>query len=402
MYGWPRSLAVLLLVAGACGSGDEAQPAATQSQSRSSSAAPQTTAVATTVPATTIPLTTIPATTVPDTTDSPATAPPTTTGAPNRVEQLAALLPAVQGYVYSDSKSTSVWALEDTEANPSPGQLGPVDQVQLDELAMTVTRPVVLEGGNPDIGVGWVGEVSIFDAGGRTPRLWMDFVDHHRIFTMPGPPPGDFYVMNTVPGKWKVIGNEIVMTGVAEPDGDFGAAWFHDGLIWAVSGWSSSSAYVEDLIAAQAATGNEPEQVDIDALEGALAEIPVNVGSSEFFDLRPADVLPALDGVSNCVQDLSRHYVSNDLGDEMWVDMMGFAAPFPCERGAFIIDDAVGDGATRQDINGVPAVISADGTTSAIVSDTGVVVIAWSTPEALQVFSPVLNALAWKAARTEI
>jgi hypothetical protein len=127
------------------------------------------------------------------------------------------------------------------------------------------------------------------------------------------------------------------------------------------------------------------------------------VGTFEFFDLRPADVLSALDGVSNCIQHLSRHAVSSPGGDEMWVDMAGFAAPSPCDRGAFIIENAVANGGTRQDINGVPAVISADGTEIDIVSDTGVVVIAYaSTAQAIQVFSPIVNALAFKAARTEI
>jgi len=101
---------------------------------------------------------------------------------------------------------------------------------------------------------------------------------------------------------------------------------------------------------------------------------------------------------------------SNDTGPlkyfdehDMWVTIMGFADMSGCDRGAFVVDSFVAEGGTRQDINGVPAAISADGTVVEIVSDTGVVVEAVvSTPEALPTFAPALNALAAAAAKVGI
>jgi hypothetical protein len=328
-------------------------------------------------------------------------------------EALAASLPNISGYAYGDMKPTSVWALPDvdadvssqvddaSQADDSSGDFQAVDVVPLSDLATTATRTVYLPGGNPELGLGWLAEVSIFDAGDDTPQLWEDFVDQHRIYALVGPGAEGVYVSNTVPATWQQIGNEIVMTGVTEPDGDIGAAWFHDGLIWAVSGWSSSTDYVEDLIAAQVATGAEPEQIDIDALEGVLVNVPFNVKGFKFVDAQRADVLAALEGVGNCIQHFSRHTVASGYGHSIVVDMAGFAEPSPCDGGAWVIDNIVAEGGTRQDINGVPAAITADGTEIGIVSDTGVAVIAYGlNPGALQAFAPVLDALAITAART--
>jgi hypothetical protein len=320
------------------------------------------------------------------------------------VEELAVKLPIVDGYEYTEIKQTSVWGLFDPDAEPSPGQLGP-DVVHLEELATTISREVYVEGGQPDIHAGWLGEVSVFDAGAGTPQLWKDFVDYHFVSCLSAPSEGGVYVSNFVPGKWRAIGDEVVLTGAADPDGDIGAAWFHDGLIFAVSGWSSGIDYVERLIAQQAATGVEPERVDFQAVEGTLADVLVPVPGYQFLDPEPADVMWTIENLrSNCVQHVSFHWIySSEAAAGIEVYMAGYAEPSPCDRGAWIIDKEIGEGGTRQDINGVPAVISGDGEQLMIVADTGIYVSAIAeNAEDLLAFMPVLEMLADVAAATEI
>jgi hypothetical protein len=317
------------------------------------------------------------------------------------VDELAALMPTVDGYEYSDLAPSGIWTSKDLGDEV-------VDQGGLADLTTNVTRPVFLAGGDPQTGAGWVGEVGVFDAGSDTPQVWMDYVNDHRIFLVAGPPLQDpdgtqplAVTYNTVNARWQAIGNEIALTGDAE-DGDYGAAWFHDGLIWAVSGFEAMNDFAAGLIAEQASTGVEPEQIDVDALEGVLADVITDVPGFQFYDGQPVDVLSYLvEGVGNCVEHLSAHSVvladAQDVGIYVW--MSGLAAP--CREP--LDDSTVPEGWTRQDINGVPAVISDDGTEIIIVADTGVTVdVLLQAAEDLEAFTPVLEMLADTAARTEI
>lgn len=201
--------------------------------------------------------------------------------------------------------------------------------------------------------------------------------------------------------RWQAIGNEIALTGDAE-DGDFGAAWFHDGLIWTVSGFETMNDFAAGLIAEQESTGVEPEQIDIDALEGPLSDAIVDVPGFQFYDGQPLDVLAyVVEGLGNCVEHLSGHSVvptdAQDVGIYIW--MSGLAAP--CREP--LDDSTIPAGWTRQDINGVPAAISDDGTEIIIVADTGVTVdVLLQNTDDLTTFAPVLEMLAETAARTEI
>lgn len=389
MNGWPRTVAgFLLLAAAACGSNDSAQPAETN---------PPSTTVA---PATSAPTTTIPATTVPETTTKP-TAP---LGAPMTVDELTAVLPIVDGYEYSDLATSGIWEQRDTGDEM-------VEEGGLADLTTSVTRAVFVAGGDPQTGIGWVGEVGVFDAGSDTPQVWMDYVNDHRIFLLAGPPIGDpqdpdsteplAVTYNTVNARWQAIVNEIALTGDAE-DGDFGAAWFHDGLIWTVSGFETMNDFAAGLVGEQESTGVEPEQIDIDALEGPLADAIVDVPGFQFYDGQPLDVLAyVVEGLGNCVEHLSGHSVvpteAQDLGIYIW--MSGLAAP--CREP--LDDSTIPAGWTRQDINGVPAVISDDGTEIIIVADTGVTVdVLLQNTDDLTTFAPVLEMFAETVARTEI
>jgi hypothetical protein len=320
------------------------------------------------------------------------------------VDELTARMPTVDGYEYSDLAPSGIWTSKDLGDEV-------LDQGGLADLTTNVTRPVFLAGGDPQTGAGWVGEVGVFDAGSDTPQVWMDYVNDHRIFLLAGPPLRDpqdpdstqplAVTYNTVNARWQAIGNEIALTGDAE-DGDFGAAWFHDGLIWAVSGFEAMNDFAAGLIAEQESTGVEPEQIDVDALEGVLADVITDVPGFQFYDGQPVDLLSYLvEGVGNCVEHLSAHSVvptnAQDVGIYVW--MSGLAAP--CREP--LDDSTVPAGWTRQDINGVPAVISDDGTEIIIVADTGVTVdVLLQDAEDLKAFTPVLDMLADTAARTEI
>jgi hypothetical protein len=88
---------------------------------------------------------------------------------------------------------------------------------------------------------------------------------------------------------------------------------------------------------------------------------------------------------------------AQDVGMYIW--MSGLAAP--CREP--LDDSTVPPGWTRQDINGVPAAVSDDGTEIIIVADTGVTVdVLLQYAEDLDTFTPVLDMLAETAARTEI
>jgi hypothetical protein len=159
--------------------------------------------------------------------------------------------------------------------------------------------------------------------------------------------------------------------------------------------------FAAGLIAEQESTGVEPEQIDVDALEGPLADAIVDVPGFQFYDAQPADVLSYLEGQGNCVEHLSAHSVvptdAQDVGIYVW--LYGFAAP--CREN--LDDSTLPAGWVRQDINGVPAVISEDGNEIIVVADTGVEVdaVLW-TAEDFQRFTPVLEMLADTAAHTEI
>jgi hypothetical protein len=78
------------------------------------------------------------------------------------VDELAALLPTVDGYAYSDLAPSGIWTSKDLGDEV-------LDQGGLADLTTNVTRPVFLAGGDPQTGAGWVGEVGVFDAGSDTP-----------------------------------------------------------------------------------------------------------------------------------------------------------------------------------------------------------------------------------------
>lgn len=320
------------------------------------------------------------------------------------VDELTAVLPIVDGYEYSDRATSGIWEQRDTGDEM-------VEEGGLADLTTSVTRAVFVAGGDPETGIGWVGEVGVFDAGSDTPQVWKDYVNDHRIFLLAGPPIGDpqdpdstevvAVAINTIHARWQAIGDEIASTGDAE-DGDFGAAWFHDGLIWTVSGFETMNDFAAGLIGEQESTGVEPEQIDIDALEGPLADAIVDVPGFQSYDWQPFDVLAyVVEGLDECVEHLSGHSVvltdAQDVG--IYVRMSGLAAP--CREP--LDDSTIPAGWTRQDINGVPAVISDDGTEIVILTDTGVVVeVLLPNADDLTTFAPVLEMLAEAAARTEI
>jgi len=101
------------------------------------------------------------------------------TTASTAIDELASALPTVAGYVYADVYQNSVWMLTNPQTK---------ERVSLDEyVATAVTRPVFAQGGDPAIGLGWIGEITVFDAGTLTPLRWIDFAESHRVQLAVGP-----------------------------------------------------------------------------------------------------------------------------------------------------------------------------------------------------------------------
>jgi hypothetical protein len=91
--------------------------------------------------------------------------------------------------------------------------------------------------------------------------------------------------------SWTVLGTKSCSPPPDDVTGNWTGMWYHDGFVWAVSGVADAATYAHQLIDQQAATGREPEpqQVDIDVLEGPLR--PVGRRRPRFH-LRLRDPLP--------------------------------------------------------------------------------------------------------------
>jgi hypothetical protein len=298
------------------------------------------------------------------------------------VEELAQALPTISGYSYGDILPFSFW--------------------DLGEGSTGISRPVLADGA-------WVAEVSVASAGSATGEAWSAFVDdHHSELSVLRDEPkmaGDELVvlaMNGVPA-WEPIDDELVLHAVEDPD--WAGVWYHDGLVWGVSGPEAQArVYAEHLIGQQAATGSEPEpeQTDIDVLEGPLTELAVEVPGFMYVDAPHEQVLDTLWQLGDCQDHLSQHtihpaddpdpiYTVDD--DDILVTMTLWSDLPGCDSGQWFVTDLI-DNRGFVPVEG-GAAASIDGTAIVWVAETGVMVQAIGADvAALESYRPVLEAIA--------
>jgi hypothetical protein len=363
-----RSLIVVLFALAACGGGGT--PAQTAG-----------TTTATPTPTTT---TTTPATTTAPTTTTPAST-TTTTLAP-AIAALADRVPPVSGYDYGETWPGSNWNLSDTATGAS--------------------RPVLRSDGS------WVAEVSVIDADTTTPTAWAHFVEDHlaALEVVAGPPVlvqnGLLYVNNRFTPSWTVLGNEVVFTATDDINGNWTGIWYHAGLVWAVSGFSDAVTYAHELIDQQAGTGQEPEQVDIDVLEGPLRAMAVDVSGFTYVYAIHPDVLKDLtDTWGDCAEHVSLQSIHpadepdpiHTLNDaDIELHMAIYSAVDPCDRASTVVADTSHKSGMRPTtIQGLSAATNTDGSSIVWVGANGVVVeVDAANAKALKRYQPLLDAIA--------
>jgi hypothetical protein len=363
MIRFRRSLAPALLMLAACGGGSEVSE-----PSLSSPAAPAPTTVETTFPPTTVERSTT-------TTSEKTPADPV-------LEQLTQALPTISGYSYGDVLPISFW--------------------DLGEGSEGMSRPVLVDGA-------WVGEVSVASAGSSTAEAWSAFVnDHHSELAVLGGEPVESgealaVVSNLGVPAWEQIDDELVLHALVDPD--WAGVWYHDGLVWGVSGPETQArVYAERLIEQQAVTGSEPEpeQTDIDVLEGPLAELAVEVPGFMYVDVPHQQVLDTLRQLGACQDHVSAHAIhpaddpdpvyTYDEADitvltSLWSDLPG------CDSGQWFVTDLIENSGFVPVEGGAAA--SPDGTAIVWVAETGAMVQAiGADAAALETYRPVLEAIA--------
>src|SRR5262249_60492910 len=110
----------------------------------------------------------------------------------------------------------------------------------------------------------------------------------------------------------EIVGNELVL-GAEDHSNHWTGLWYHNGAVWEVSGDKAARSYATALIGQQATTGTEPEpeQVDIDVLEGTLAKPAEDEPGFIYVDAPHANVLQTLaeSGLAKCAAQFSLHAV---------------------------------------------------------------------------------------------
>ena len=361
------TLGAVVLVLGACGGGEASKSSGSGSAATTTTA---TTAIATTA--------------------APTTVPPTSTSLDPAVAELAKSLPALPGYSYGDARPVTWWDFGG-------------------DTTTTVSQPVSANGA-------WLAEVSVIDAGTATPDVWAAFAnDHHSELGVLGGPPvetadGLVTTMNSTVPFWELFGNEVVLSGTASAPGssDWTGMWYHDGRVWAVSGFESDArAVAQGLIDQQAGTGAEPEpeQVDIDVLEGPLAKLAVDVPGFQYIDAPHSVVLETLSKWGDCPDHVSVHSVhpANDPDPVNTLDQsdimlsMAVYSDLPgCGGGSDVVANVIaGGGMVPTEIQGLAAAQRDDGTGILWRGGNGVLVEAdAANAAALDTYRPLLEAIA--------
>jgi hypothetical protein len=348
------SVASLLLLLVACSGGSEVstRPA----EDASATAAPTTTTE------TTAPLTPV--------TPEPTVADPA-------VERLAARLPVVNGFTHGATTPVSWW--------------------KFGEDVTAVSRSLEADGS-------WVGEVSIVDAGEATADAWARYVnDHHVELDVLGAQPDasrpeDLTVWYLGVPVWDTIGHELVLS--TSIDGAWTGMWYHDGLVWSVSGLNDSRAYAEGVIDQQAEP--EPEQTDIDVLEGPRVDAAVEVPGFVYIDPPHSEVLLALADFGECADHVSLHGVNSAAEPVSYYDadlslaMVVYSGLGDCNAGRDVLADVLADPTMEPtEIHGIPAAISNDQSYMVWVGEDGVIVdVAAPDAAALENSRPFLEAIA--------
>ena len=398
--------ATVAVLAAACGDDGAAAPAPT------TTSAPAASTTSTTVERST--------TTAPAATTSTTRAAPASTAA---VGDPSGSLPAVAGFRYEEARPSD-WPGHWLARSGEDG--GAIEYATAGVTVAAVPVHAEDTGGDDGLPDAWVGEVAVIDAGEATADLWSEFVDHHLsgLAVMSGPPvvlDGGTVAtaVNIGFSRWEVLGDEAVLAA-GDPADTWTGVWYHDGLVWAISGFPSARSYAEQLIALQASSGSEPEpeQTDIDVLEGPLSDLAVDVPGFMYVDAVHGQILEGLDSLGACADRISVHQLHpaddpDPMGsfgdDDVLLNIYVLADLEGCFTGEDLLADVATQGWAEADMLGMPAMTHSDlapapgaeeGDWSARAGmiwagPDGIVVEALTSgPTTLDVYRPVLEAIA--------
>jgi hypothetical protein len=256
--------------------------------------------------------------------------------------------------------------------------------------------------------------VTLVEADTKLAGAWNTFVKDHRQTLAVLVPPAitspdgkTLAVTNDGVPAWEIVGNELVL-GAEDHRNHWTGLWYHNGAFWEVSGDKAARSYATALIGQQATTGTEPEpeQVDIDVLEGTLARLAVDVPGFIYVDAPHANVLQSLaeSGLAKCADQFSLHSVHpaddpNPTGfddGDIALRMTTLAEGGDCNGGRSIVQRVLttpGMEATR--IQGLDAVTNNAHSVILWVGANGVMIEAdASSASTLDTYRPLLDAVA--------